>query len=86
MALGVPVITGDVGDRAELLDGGKAGVLVRAGDDTALAEAITSLLSDAPRRQALASAGRERAKGYTWDRLAEIWSTIYAFSGIDLKK
>jgi glycosyltransferase involved in cell wall biosynthesis len=77
MALGVPVITGDVGDRAELLDGGAAGVLVRPGDATALAGAMASLLSDTTRRQALAAAGREQAKGYAWERLAEIWSTIY---------
>ncbi|MEI7643898.1 MAG: glycosyltransferase family 4 protein [Chloroflexales bacterium] len=77
MALGVPVITGDVGDRAELLDGGAAGVLVRPGDAAALAEAMISLLRDAPRRQALAVAGRARARGYAWDRLAETWATIY---------
>ncbi len=77
MALGVPVITGDVGDRAELLDGGAAGVLVRPGDATALAEAMIRLLCDAPRRQVLAAAGRERARSYAWDRLAETWATVY---------
>jgi glycosyltransferase involved in cell wall biosynthesis len=85
MALGVPVITGAVGDRAELLDGGAAGVLVRPGDASALAEAIADLLRDAPRRQALAAAGRERAGSYAWDRLAETWATVYASSGVDLK-
>ena len=77
MALGVPVITGDVGDRAELLDGGASGVLVRPDDSTALAEAIRDLLHDLPRRQALAAAGRERARIYRWDRLAARWATIY---------
>ena len=86
MALGVPVITGGVGDRAELLNHGAAGMLVRPGDAAALAEAIISLLRDTPRRQALAVAGRERAGVYVWERLAETWETIYASSGIDLKE
>ncbi|NNJ09833.1 glycosyltransferase family 4 protein [Chloroflexales bacterium ZM16-3] len=77
MALGIPVITGHVGDRAELLDGGAAGVLVRPGDASALAEAIVELLDDAPRRQTLAAAGRERAGQHGWDQLAERWATVY---------
>ncbi|MBX0327754.1 glycosyltransferase family 4 protein [Oscillochloris sp. ZM17-4] len=77
MALGVPVVTGDVGDRAELLAGGAAGALVRPGDARALAEAIIGLLGDAPRRQALAAAGRERASAYGWEQLADTWATVY---------
>ncbi len=77
MALGVPVITGAVGDRSELLDAGRAGALVRPGDPTALAEAINALLRDEPRRQALAAAGRAHALRYDWPRLASLWATVY---------
>jgi glycosyltransferase involved in cell wall biosynthesis len=77
MALGVPVLTGDVGDRAELLDAGRAGALTRPGDVDALAAAIIALLNDPDRRRALAAAGREQAAHYSWDRLAETWATIY---------
>ncbi len=77
MALGVPVVTGDVGDRAVSLAGGAAGALVRPGDPRALAEAIVALLRDEPRRRAMAEAGREQARRYDWRRLAELWEAVY---------
>jgi glycosyltransferase involved in cell wall biosynthesis len=78
MAIGVPVITGDVGDRAELLNGGSAGALVPPDDPAALADMIAQLLRDEPRRAALAAAGRDRAAAYDWDKLAERWAMIYS--------
>jgi glycosyltransferase involved in cell wall biosynthesis len=77
MALGVPVVTGDVGDRKTLLDGGQAGVLVRPSDPTALAEAIVALLADEPRRRALVEAGLRHVRRYTWDLLAQQWEQVY---------
>lgn len=77
MALGVPVVTGAVGDRPALLAGGAAGALVRPGDPGALAEAIVGLLRDEPRRVALAEAGREHARSYDWPRLARAWASVY---------
>lgn len=77
MALGVPVVTGDVGDRAELLQNGAAGVLVHPGDAAALAHAIIALLNDPLRRHALRRAAYEQARYYGWDRLAKTWATIY---------
>lgn len=46
LAAGLPVITGDVGDRCEMLGQGAAGMVVTAGSATALAEAITKLLDN----------------------------------------
>lgn len=80
MALGVPVVTGDVGDRATTLDKGAAGVLVRPGDPAALAQAIVALLHDEPRRQALADAGRVQALRYDWPHLARRWVGVYGWS------
>jgi glycosyltransferase involved in cell wall biosynthesis len=77
MALGVPVITGDVGDRAALLDNGRAGVLVAPGDAAALAEALTGLLADEPRRRALADACRAHVRSYAWKELVARWESIY---------
>ena len=77
MALGVPVVTGDVGDRAALLDGGRAGVLVAPGDAAALAEALAALLADEPRRRALVDAGCRHVQGYAWHELAARWEQIY---------
>jgi glycosyltransferase involved in cell wall biosynthesis len=77
MAIGVPVVTGDVGDRAALLDGGHAGVLVAPDDSAALAAALAALLADEPRRRALVGACRRHVRGYAWDALAARWEAIY---------
>lgn len=70
MACGVPVVTGDVGDRRELLGGGQAGLLVRPGDAAALAGGIQELLSDAERQRVLGLAARREVERYRWNRLA----------------
>ncbi len=77
MALGVPVITGAVGDRPALLADGRAGMLVAAGSPQALAAAIVRLLQDEALRLALAEAGRAQAAHYSWERLAVTWATVY---------
>ncbi len=77
LALGVPVVTGDVGDRAEMLGFGAAGIVTRPGDPYALAAAINALLADPDRRAAMAAAARAQAARYDWDLLAERWATIY---------
>jgi glycosyltransferase involved in cell wall biosynthesis len=77
LASGVPVITGDVGDRSEML-AQDAGVLVRPGDAGALAEGIAALLEHAPLQSYMAAGARRRADVYRWDRLAGVWAAIYA--------
>ena len=77
LASGVPVITGDVGDRAEIL-AQAAGVLVRPGDAGALAEGIAALLEHAPLQLYMAAGARRRAEAYRWDQLARVWAATYA--------
>ncbi len=76
MALGVPVITGDVGDRAAILDG-VAGLVVAPGDAAALAAGIRLLLGDEERRRAATAAARRQAEKYRWERLAQSWIEVY---------
>jgi len=59
MWLARPVIAARVGDIPEILDDG-CGVLVRPGDATALAEAITRLACDGALRARLGAAARQR--------------------------
>jgi glycosyltransferase involved in cell wall biosynthesis len=48
------------------------------GDVDALADAVTSLLADEPRRQAMGAAGRELAQSrYAWDAIARRLLEIY---------
>jgi glycosyltransferase involved in cell wall biosynthesis len=77
MALGVPVVTGDVGDRSALLAGGVAGALVAPDDPNALASAIVGLLRNEPRRLAMAAAARAQARRYAWPDLARAWAAVY---------
>lgn len=72
LAQGIPVITGDVGDRRETL-GGTAGLIVAPGDTAALAEGIAALLGEPALRAMLAEGARERAEAYRWERLALPW-------------
>ena len=75
LALGVPVVTGDVGDRHEVL--GPAGRTTVPGDACALARVLQDLLGDREALQAAARAAPERAGNYRWSRLAEVWLEAY---------
>jgi glycosyltransferase involved in cell wall biosynthesis len=77
MALGVPVVTGDVGDRAALLDSGRAGALAPPGDPAALGAAIVGLLADESWRRAIVCAGQQHVQRYAWSALAAQWEQIY---------
>jgi glycosyltransferase involved in cell wall biosynthesis len=61
-AMGLPCISTPVTGIPEILDGGRAGVLVPENDPQATARAIEALLADRARRDALARAGRARAE------------------------
>ena len=76
LASGVPVVTGDVGDRAEML-APDAGVLAQPGDARALADCIAALLADGLLRSRLAAGARRRAEAYRWNRLVDRWLAVY---------
>ncbi len=46
LACGIPVVTGDVGDRRQMLGAGRAGLLVKPGNPQALADGLVRVLSD----------------------------------------
>jgi len=62
MACGTPVLSSPVGAISEMLDDGRAGVLVPRGDPRALGEALRALLSDPTRRMELAGVARSRCE------------------------
>jgi len=80
MALGVPVVTGDVGDRRELLGDGQAGLVVPPGDIAALAEGLVSVLANPDQAAALSQAARTVRERYYWDVLVHEWMQVYSLS------
>lgn len=77
MAVGTPVVTGDVGDRRSILDDGRAGVLVKPGDSRALADGILGLLRDEDRRRRMVEAALEARERYYWDVLVRDFAKVY---------
>jgi glycosyltransferase involved in cell wall biosynthesis len=77
MAVGTPVVTGDVGDRRNILNGGKAGLLVKPGDSQALAEGILELLRDEDRRRTMAETALQVRERYYWDVLVRDFVRVY---------
>lgn len=77
-AYGVPVICTPVGSVPEMVEDGRTGLIVPAGDDVALSEALLRLVSDAGLRQTLARNARAvhdaryRLSSHT-DRLVALW-------------
>ena len=60
MSCGLPIVATAVGGVGEMITDGRDGVLVEAGDPTAMAGVLSDLLHDRDRRVALGSAARAR--------------------------
>ena len=82
LAVGTPVVTGDVGDRREMLAGGITGILVRPGDSAALADGLCAVLDDPTRRAQMALAAQAGRAHWYWDRLVEDFVRIYDFAAL----
>jgi glycosyltransferase involved in cell wall biosynthesis len=79
MACGIPVITTAI---SAMLDNvGNAGLLIPPQDETALSQAIQTLLSDNSLRDHLSRAGRLRAAEFTWQRTAMETLKVYQLVG-----
>lgn len=71
MAMGVPVVATGVGGLYDLIDDGVTGLMVAAGDSTALADAIWRLLKNPAERTEMAKQAREMIeRDFSADRVA----------------
>jgi glycosyltransferase involved in cell wall biosynthesis len=76
-ACATPVVASDIPGYRDVM-APEAGLLAQPGDPAALADAVTRLLADEPRRQELGRAAREIAQErYSWDGIAERLGAIY---------
>jgi starch synthase len=76
MAAGLPVITTPNTAGPDLIEDGKEGLIVPAGDVEALRTAMESLLNNPERARAMGRAAHEKAKEYTWERYGERWEAL----------
>jgi glycosyltransferase involved in cell wall biosynthesis len=78
MAGRLPVVATAVGGLVDVLDGGRAGVLVPPDDPEALAAAVQELLDNPEKSARLATAGRERAAShYTVEHMVDGVEAVY---------
>ena len=76
MALGLPVISTNVGGVPYLVDDTKNGLLVPPNDDVAMANAIKRLLTSPDLVQQLTAGGRALAEQCSWDVVREAWRKV----------
>jgi glycosyltransferase involved in cell wall biosynthesis len=79
LAAGLPTVASRVGGNAEIVQDGKTGLLVPAGDSTALAEALLQLLRDPELGATLARDGRDYvASEFGFQRMIEKTDQLYS--------
>ncbi|MFF7356585.1 MULTISPECIES: glycogen synthase [Streptomyces] len=80
MACGTPVVASRVGGIPEVVDDGRTGILVDAGDgfEAGLARALDTVLGDPDTGRRMGEAGRLRAVGeFGWDAVARRTAALY---------
>jgi glycosyltransferase involved in cell wall biosynthesis len=82
MLAGLPVVATRVSAIPEIVADGATGTLVAAGDDEAIAAALTALLRDPNQRRVLGDAGRERVRNeFSVARMTD--RTIAVYEGLE---
>ena len=76
-AAGVPVVATRVGGIPDAVEDGKSGVLVDAGNNDAMRQAIIHLLRDDRKRSALGGYARKRAREeFGWERIVKKYEAL----------
>ena len=79
MNYSVPVIASDIGGITDIVQHDRTGLLVPPGDEAALANALSRVLTDGALARTLGSAGRQRLHdAFSWDRIVGQWEAVYA--------
>ena len=72
-AMGLPVVTTDVGGIRDLLSHGETGLLVERGNDAEMADAVGRLCRDPELVSGLSRRGRALSQRFSWTVAAEAW-------------
>lgn len=77
MALGLPVITTNVGGIPFLIENGKTGLLVNANDTDEMSQAVLQLINDEQLAEQLSQTGRHKAEQFDWNIIKNKWATLF---------
>lgn len=77
-AMGLPVVSTDVGGVPDLLTHEQTGLLVPDGDETAMAEAIKTLITNPNLAGKLSENGRNLAANSAWQNVQPQWEQLFA--------
>jgi len=77
LACGVPVVTGAVGEREELLQDNRLGLVAEAGCPEPLGRQILHLLENDRRRAEMSEAAILSRERWYWDRLVRSFASVY---------
>jgi len=77
-AAGLPVVSTATGGIAALVRDGDTGLIVPAGDPSAMAKAVAALLEDPDRARRMARRARREVEACGWPRVREQWTAVYA--------
>jgi L-malate glycosyltransferase len=77
-AMGLPVISTDVGGIPDLLTHGVTGILVSDNDDEAMAKAVEDLINNPDLAECLSRNGRLLAERFSWEQVRPQWETLFA--------
>lgn len=77
MSRGLCVVASNVGGMRDVIDSGRDGVLVPAGDAGAITDAVLAIVRDPGRAGTMSVAAAATARQYTWDRVARELAAFY---------
>lgn len=76
MAMGLPVVTTNVGGIPYLIENERSGMLVPPNDAKAMARAVIRLLSEPSLASAVSQNARATAEGFAWDNIRPKWEAL----------
>ena len=82
MALGLPVISTDVGGMPFLIDDGKDGVLVAPNNAQAFVKAIRDLIQNPSKVERLTENAREKMEAHDWEVVKGRWNDVIGSIGL----
>lgn len=79
MALGLPIVSTNVGGMPYLIDHGVDGLLVPPNDVDAMVNAIIQLYENPSKREVLVANARQKVEGFDWEVVKQQWQSVLRF-------